>query len=44
MGIIIDRGISVAFFTVVLFASTWYHIKKAKQQGNKLKENATTQP
>jgi hypothetical protein len=30
--IITDRGTSVAFFTLVLFASTWYYIKKSKEQ------------
>jgi len=35
--IITDRGTSVAFFTLVLFASTWYHIKKVKQQANESK-------
>lgn len=34
LGIITDRGISVTFFTLVLFASTWYYIMKAKQQTN----------
>lgn len=29
-----DQGTSVAFFTLVLFASTWYHIRKVKQQAN----------
>ena len=37
MEIITDRSISVAFFTLVLFASTWYYIKKVKQQANKSK-------
>ena len=36
MEIITDRSISVAFFTLVLFASTWYYIK-VKQQANKSK-------
>lgn len=34
MGIISDKGTSVAFFTLVLFVSAWYHIKKAKHQLN----------
>jgi len=34
MGIITDRGTCVAFFTFVLLASTWYYIRKAKQQAN----------
>jgi len=32
--IITDKSTSVAFFTLVLFAATWYHIKKVKQQVN----------
>jgi len=32
--IITTRGTSIAFFTLVLFASTWYYIMKAKQQTN----------
>jgi len=38
LGIITDRGISVTFFTLVLFASTWYHIKKVKQQADDSKK------
>ena len=29
-----DRSTSIAFFTLVLFASTWYYIWKVKQQAN----------
>ncbi len=31
---ITNRGISIVFFTLVLLASTWYYIMKAKQQTN----------
>ena len=32
---ITDRATSIAFFTLVLLASIWYHIKKVKQRANK---------
>ncbi|EGW41102.1 hypothetical protein DOT_0931 [Desulfosporosinus sp. OT] len=46
MGIITDRGTRVAFFTLVFLASTWYHIKKVKQQDNESKNKCkdATQP
>lgn len=37
MEIITNRDISVAFFTLVLFASTWYYIKKVKKQSTEPK-------
>lgn len=29
-----NKNTGVAFFTLVLIASTWYHIRKVKQQTN----------
>jgi len=30
--IITNKSTSVAFFTLLFFAATWYHIKKVKHQ------------
>ncbi|KLU64943.1 hypothetical protein DEAC_c29100 [Desulfosporosinus acididurans] len=39
MSIISNQGTSAAFFTMVLFVTAWYHVKKTKQQLQRQKNN-----
>ncbi|AFM42591.1 hypothetical protein Desaci_3710 [Desulfosporosinus acidiphilus SJ4] len=39
MKIISNQETSAAFFTVVLFVTAWYHIKKTKQQLDRQKND-----